>query len=82
MLKQVLVISALLFFAAAAPAEQRMETRDGFCHFVVSPDNDDYEVFRGVCDIRSAILGDNAVYAGNRSGRVCHGRFERRKLRE
>ena len=51
-----LVVAA--FFSDKACADPRMETEDGFCHFQISPNDANVEVFAGVCE-NSIFVYDN-----------------------
>ena len=45
-----LVVPVLLFVAHNVWADPRMETNNNFCHFIMNPDNTDYEVFMAGCN--------------------------------
>ncbi len=47
------------FFAGTLKADPRMETRDGFCHFQIDPNDQNVEVFAGDC-VNSIFVYDNA----------------------
>lgn len=53
-----LVFAVFVFGFVDLKADSRMETRDGFCHFQIDPNDQNVEVFAGVC-LNSIFVYDN-----------------------
>lgn len=54
----ILTILYAFGIAGSVKADPRMETRDGFCHFQIDPNDQNVEVFAGVC-LNSIFVYDN-----------------------